>query len=271
LIVDAEGYQDDGTGHYTGTPNALIEKPWHVIHHLIETRSNYADDDDIDLSGTFADAAANLSSSFIFQFAIRKRIELNKLLALLAPQTWCRICVDKGMYKLIRNKKISDSAIKNSFLIDNLTGVSSVLTEMDKIKNKIEVRYGLDYTIGYWDNPDAYANDPSKSVNSASITKFGERVLSLLFFAIKNDSTLADLLSARYKDTLSVQRKLVEMPLLLSNLDIQREGKYNITSPQLGLSSHPMEIMDIDYFASNPIAGKVMKVWAKFIDMVSYT
>jgi hypothetical protein len=42
LHVDIDGYEDDGSGTYTGVANALIEEPWDIIKHLIDNFSNGA-------------------------------------------------------------------------------------------------------------------------------------------------------------------------------------------------------------------------------------
>lgn len=45
VSADIQGFQDDGSGTYTGTPNALIERPDHIMKHFLIDRCGVASGD----------------------------------------------------------------------------------------------------------------------------------------------------------------------------------------------------------------------------------
>ena len=100
IIVDVQGYEDDGSGTFTGTPNQLIERPGRQIHHLLINHSNGVTPSNIDLDGSFADTQSFLPAEYKFGFAINFQIELESLLVKLAWQCWCRFFWFAGKAKL---------------------------------------------------------------------------------------------------------------------------------------------------------------------------
>jgi hypothetical protein len=257
LVIDADGYADDGAGHYTGVADALIEEPWDVFHHLIETYSDGAVHANIDLAGSFADAAANLPAFFKFGFAITNKIDLNRLLAMLAQQTWCRFIWEAGTAKLNRIKFTGTSAKSlntdnDSILNNKRLAVNVQSAGLREIHNDIEVKHNLDLTLGGHRSPDAYEGTITGS-DATSIGLYGTRQRTFLFFAVGDNSEMATYLQNNllvfYKD---IHQKVI-FPSFLKHIELERGDVIDITTSQLGLSGKDHEIVDVDYFPPVPI------------------
>lgn len=271
LICNGEGYKDDGSGHYTGSASALIEEPWDVIHHILETYSNgpvaHAD---IDLAGSFADAETNVPASpgdYTFAFTITRQVRLNELLTLLAKQTWCRFVWEAGTAKLnrIKTSGSSDKSLDtddDSLLINDQLAVKIEQWGLDRIYNDVTVLYNIDHTLSYgdWGNPDAYQANSNDS-DATSITAYGRRHRTFHCFAIGDNSTMADDLRAKllafYKDA----RQIFSFPSLMRNVELERGDLADITCSQLGLSADLAEIIAVDCDLPVPLQERGPVVW----------
>jgi hypothetical protein len=268
LICNGEGYKDDGSGHYTGVASALVEEPWDVIHHVLETCSNgpvaHAD---IDLAGSFADADTNLPASYKFAFTITRQVRLNELLTLLAKQTWCRFVWEAGMAKLnrIKTSGSSDKSLNtddDSLLVNDQLAVKIEQWGLDRIYSDVTVLYNIDHTLssGDWGNPDAYLANSNDS-DAASISAYGRRQRTFHCFAIGDNSTMADDLRAKllafYKDA----RQVFSFSSLMRNVELERGDLAEITCSQLGLSADLAEIIAVNYDLPIPIQERGPMVW----------
>jgi hypothetical protein len=275
LICNGQGYKDDVAGHYTGTPTTqpVIEEPWDVIHHILETYSNgpvaHAN---IDLAGSFADAATNLPASYKFAFTITRQVRLNELLTLLAKQTWCRFVWEAGAAKLnrIKTSGSSDKSLdtdNDSLLVNDQLAVKVEQWGLDRIYNDVTVLYNIDHTLSYGDrgNPDAYQANSNAS-DATSITAYGKRHRTFRCFAIGDNSTMADDLRAKllafYKDA----RQVFSFPSLMRNVELERGDLADITCSQLGLSADLAEIIAVDYDLPVPIQERGPMVWFTLLD-----
>lgn len=102
IIADIDGIKDDGSGTITGTPDALIEDPGHVITHLLLNHSNAGlVIGDIDVAGSFAELENLRHGIYKFAFYLKGINSLNEILALLAFQTWARFVWEVGIAKLL--------------------------------------------------------------------------------------------------------------------------------------------------------------------------
>ena len=261
LVVDIEGHADDGTyqtaGHYTGTPDALIVKPWDIIHHVAENYSNGITHADTDLAGSFQAAEDNLPTFYEFGFIVPPKIHLNRLLAMLAQQTWCRLIEEAGIIKLNRIRLsgiTSDKSLNtdnDSLLEDNRLMVNIRTPGKKGIFNDIEVKYNLNYTRGKFNSPDAYEKSAQNS-DSDSIAKFGTLDREFLFFAVQDDEMANDLqgkLLVFYK----IARQTASFPSFPKNIELIRGDIVDITTSQLGLSAEFYEVIGGDYMPPVPI------------------
>jgi len=204
VVFDAQGYKDDGSGTYTGTADALIERAPDVIQHLLRVPggvpSAYVD------AASFAQARDDQASYYKLSGVITERTNILKE-ALLA------LC--------------GQSALKLDFPVDKFTARAlpatypappKTLTEarvapgslrvfagpVSDIINSGNVRYGRDWSVGRSER--AYTGVIAFS-DSASITKYGERKQDTRFWFdfIDGDNTAmaqdqADFWLARLKE-----------------------------------------------------------------------
>jgi hypothetical protein len=260
IIVDAQGQPDDGSGTYTGTPALLIERPGHIIHHIL---INYANDvvaADIDLSGSFAETESNLPAAYEFGFAINNQIELINLLNRLAWQCWCRVFTSAGVWKLmeIKTSGTADKSIntkRDSITIKNRLALTYSKTSLNSLINKIDLRYNLDYVLGGWGNPDAYQAS-SEDSDSTSITAYKTRDKILLAFAIGDNSTMANNLRARFLTRFKDPRFLYSFPTTLKHVDLEIGDLISLTCEQLELTDVLCEILADEYSPPIPNKGK---------------
>ena len=85
ISIDGQGFQDDGSGTYTGTPDALIERPNHIRKHILIDRCGQA----ANIIDTVSDALANdffQTNSYVLGFPILQRPNVRSLLNRIATQ-----------------------------------------------------------------------------------------------------------------------------------------------------------------------------------------
>ena len=203
LICSFKGYKDKSDGHYTGTAYALIEKPPDVIHFLWEKFSNGAVHADLDIAGTFLDARNNLPVSYKFGFALTWQVGLNTFSAQLAQMSYCRFFTSAGLAKFAR---IVDYKLPVK-VID--TDDYSPLTEdaekkirvkrfggaIEKIVNKVEIKFKHNPILGSKEDPNAYA-DNSESLDAdaqSSIDRYGEQRKTWRMWAVRDDAMALDI------------------------------------------------------------------------------
>jgi hypothetical protein len=272
LIVDCEGTPDDNPAHYTDVADSLIKEPWDIIHHILENYGNGVTDSDIDLAGSFQDAEDNLPSSYEFAFSIRQKIAMNRLLAMLAQQTWCRFVWEAGVAKLNRIKEsgVSSKAIDTD--TDSILSRAERLQvvarkrSLNKIFNDIEVKSNLNYTLGSWDAPDAY-KDSSETTDANSITNFGTRQRTWLMFAIGDNSSMANDVRDKLLDFYKLSRKEFIFPGWLKNVELERGDLVELTTTQLGINDRLCEIIGVDYSMSIPIQRRNPELNFRLLDL----
>lgn len=251
LIIDIEGYKDDTPKHYTDSDGGLIEEPWDVMHHLIENHSNGAGDSDIDLAGSFQDAEDNLPASYKFAFAIIDQRNLNRLLAQLAVQTYCRFVWEAGVARLLRIKTSGspDKSIDtddDTILKNGKLDIRMRRKGLNEIVNNIEIKYNLNPTLGGWSNPDAYEGTTDDN-DATSITTYGERSKTYLMYAIGDNATMVEDLRDKYLELLKDPRREITFTTFMKNIEIERGDLLSITSSQFGLSSILGEIINTEF------------------------
>lgn len=91
----SQGYADDGSGTYTGTPDGLIEHPIDVAHHLLRTIGGLSASDVVTTAGefgSFTDARSLLAGYKMRAHIARANTKLDTLLAQISDQAlvWFR-------------------------------------------------------------------------------------------------------------------------------------------------------------------------------------
>ena len=176
VSADIQGYQDDGSGTYTGTPAALIEQPDHILRHLLIVKCGLSasewDSITYDASGTYYAA-----QSFTLGVVVLQKPNVRMLINRIAHQSKSLEFWEAGVHHLIAIT--GDETIDKTF-DENRIDLNQIwikYTDRINIKNSLSARYARDWS-GYSDNVDATADteaDRSVVVSSDadSITKYG--------------------------------------------------------------------------------------------------
>lgn len=144
VAADADGFQDDGSGTYTGTPNALIERADHILKHLIIAKCGKTASE-IDAADYAAAGAYFSANSFVLGFAILMRPNVRMLINRIANQTKAIDCWEAGVHHLIH---IPDTESRDGLIeaarID-LGRIRVKYTPRVDIQNSLSARY-----LRYW-------------------------------------------------------------------------------------------------------------------------
>lgn len=265
LICDIEGIKDDSAGHYTGTANALIEKPDDVFHLLIENFSNGATHADIDLMGSFADVAANLPASYKFGFVITEPVKLSELLPSLAMQCFCRFSWDAGLARLSRIKTASDVSVKSidagvdAVLSDNQLQISFQRPLKTALYDIIHIKYNLERTLGGWQDNDAYADD--------AVSGAGKKSLTIMCFAIGDNDTMANDLASKWYSIYSISKKPMMLTTSIKHLELECGDVVSITCAPFSMTSVKHEVISIDLLTPEPISEKAPRIEFKLLEL----
>ena len=231
MVVSGEGYQDDGSGTITGTPNALIERPDHVIHHLFLTWSGISD--------FYTDAASELASKgYKFAGGIDTYKRLAKWCNELAFQARCRFRLHAGQPQLTwRPDSITPSKTITNSMIDHTPDGDTMLqgpwlSPYSELINKIALHYNRDWNKS---GEGAYRGI-KKDSSSTSITRYGEKEIpELFFFDFVRDTPMALDVLAFYLAILAWRKRVYTLPVhldlstLLSGDGITLEPEDNLT------------------------------------------
>ena len=173
VTVHVDGYRDDGAGTYTGTPDALIERPDHVFKHiwceLLGAPSGDIDSTTFTAAGTFF-----ATNSYAFSIVIDEPVQADTLLMRLALQCRSRFFVTAyGKAKLIVRElgQASGHAIaKNEIKYDSMLIRRSATEDLI---NYFHIHYNQDRTKSRTD-PAAYLG-VKKFADAVSISRYGQR------------------------------------------------------------------------------------------------
>jgi hypothetical protein len=174
VLFDCDGYKDDGSGTYTGSASALIEKPADVLHHLARVVGGLpsARVDGSAFSTLRSDMASGALASYKFAGNLIDRASnLKELLLALSFQARVKIDwpVDRLTARLLRS---SYSSPPKTIGAANIAPETLQVTRGDAkdLINKIDLRYGRAWHEGRSEH--AYTKI-SKASDSTSIAKYG--------------------------------------------------------------------------------------------------
>jgi hypothetical protein len=170
ISVDAEGFMDDGSGTYTGTPNALIDRPDHQSKHIIIDRCGLSTDEINAAAYTAAGTFFN-SNSFTLGFAILQRPNARLLLNRIATQAKALEFWEAGEHHI---SPIETSPSVDKVIDDNRVDLAQIwlkYTDRIHIKNKLTASYSRQWS-GHIDDVEADQAIVIAS-DAGSITTFG--------------------------------------------------------------------------------------------------
>lgn len=170
VSADVDGFQDDGAGTYTGSADALIERPDHIAKHIIIDRcglsSDYIDSTSYTASGTQY-AAASMSLGI----CILERPNVRNLLSRIAKQSKSIEFWEAGVHHL---KYIEDTPDVDGFIDQYRIDAGQIWTKYTlraAIENKISANF---YRLwaGYKEGEED--RGVVTAVDSDSVAVFGE-------------------------------------------------------------------------------------------------
>ncbi len=224
VTCDVEGYADDASGSYTGTPGALIENPADVARHFMQT---WLELDAYGFDLSFNTARATLAGlGYSFAGVINSPVDGMELLDSFCAQARMGLSHDGFTAKAwvtddappVPARVITPAAIKCGCLKISRTGREEVI-------NRLSVHYkkdlSVDGTSRFMEVADSSAAYPSTG-DPASVLIYGpkspRRPFSLGF--VRDGQTaysLRDFYITRYKD--AVRR--VGFTVFLDNIDLE--------------------------------------------------
>lgn len=148
VACDVDGCPDDGSGTYTGTPNALIERPDHVRKFILMNWFGFAAGD---IGGSFATVGATyagrISGGYKFAFVVHEiatqTMELFKQMDL---QSRSNLFESGGLFQLAFGSTGTPTSQK-TFSKDNIIGSFKFSkTEVVDVKNKLVGYYFKDHS-----------------------------------------------------------------------------------------------------------------------------
>lgn len=246
VTADVDGYPDDGAGTYTGTPNALIERPDHVFKFIWGILLG-APSGDID-SATFTAAGAFYAANgYKFTLLINGPVAAADLLMRLALQCRSRFFVTPyGTAKLLvrqLGQASGHAIIKSEIKRDSVSIERSPTTE---IINLFNISYGRDLTKDAG-SPESYGG--SKNFQSAaSITRYGQRewkgAQALFCFDAVRDAVMAEDVGDFLLAYHCRARKMPHFGVFLDNMEIEPGDIIDVTHP-LDASGFVAEVQKI--------------------------
>ena len=169
ISADIDGFQDDGSGTYTGTPAALIERPDHIAKHIIIDRCGLTTSE-IDATAYTAAGTFFNTNSYVEKFVVKQKPNVRSLLSRIMHQARAIDIWEAGVHHIIPIPAADsvDIAIDQNRIDLGSFGVR--YTPRVDIKNTFRALY--DYFWTGFSGPEAtrgvvLAND------SVSATKFG--------------------------------------------------------------------------------------------------
>lgn len=213
FVADVEGYQDDASGTITGTPNALIQRPDHIIEHIwTELLSR----DSSEIGSSFATSGTTYASnSWNFAFCLPDISQnLQEIFDFLAMQCKSRLYSVVGKLELVYQED-SPPGGSDSITFAKKDRIGQPVfdkTAIEQVKNKLIGYYNRDFSLqnGYKD---------SVTVSDAtSISKYGTLEFSINFPAIKTSGHTTSILNwllSEKKDVLWVIEMNAPSPALL--------------------------------------------------------
>jgi hypothetical protein len=253
ITAHVQGYRDDISGTYTGTPNALIERPDHIFKHIWSILMG-APFNDIDTTSFDASGAFYAANTYKFAKLINEPVQAVDLLTSLALQCRSRFIVSsEGKAKLLvrqLNQSSSHSVVKNEIKYDSMS-VKRSLT--DEIINLFYINCDLDLTLSPND-PISYKYN-LKFTDATSITRYGQRTWQgasdiFCFDAVRDTAmcvNVGNFLLAYHCRA----RNMPHFGVFLDNLEIEPGDIIDITHPLDAMTNFVAEVLKVVHHLGN--------------------
>ena len=154
IACDVKGYQDNGAGDYTGTPDASINRPDWILKHILVAKCGLGFGD-LDDAGSYSDAGTYYNANSItLAPVILEPPSVRALCQRIAYQARSLQFWEAGVHKLIH---MPDTETTDRYLDANRIDLNQIwvqYTPRVDIKNTLTSRYARDWS-GYSDNIEA--------------------------------------------------------------------------------------------------------------------
>lgn len=222
ILIDAQGYQDDASGTFTGTANALIERPDHVLKHFLYTFIGWP------TANFYTNAGTQFSTkNYKFSALINEYENLSRWVRDFALQSRCRFRFASGQARLlwrpdsITSQKTLTADMVKAIDSGDRSGAPErriYMTPFDEVINKISVHFNKDWSKS---GEDSY-KDISETSDATSIAKYGEKQSpELFYFDFVTDSAMAQDLRDHYLAYYKNRKRLIEQTVFLDNADVE--------------------------------------------------
>lgn len=247
VTCDLEGYQDDGSGTYTGTANSLIERPDHVFKHFLVEQLSFPSGD-ID-STTFTAAGTFFNTnSYALAFLVNRKITAEAQLMKLALQCRSRFMVTAyGKAKLIVRQLSQSSGhaiAKNEIKTDS---VRMRRNRVEDLINYFNIYYDKDHGEEKYD-AGAYASVKNFS-DATSISRYGQREWKggqdVFLFDAVTDATMIAHVGAFLLDYHELVRKMPAFSVFLDNMEIEPGDYIGVTHDLDSMSGFVCEVAKV--------------------------
>ncbi len=195
VTCEVTGLIDDGSGTYTGTPNAVITRPDHVRKYILSARGGlpvaYID------PTSFANAGIRYAGlAYYFDGLLDADLTVREAEKKLARQSRSRFFWNAGRAKIAVQEKLADWSIVRDLGASDLRlrALSVTRKRVANLVNTIRLFYSRD-----WTSKEGGSKDYKASVNdndTDSVTQHGvrEKRDDYLFDCVSRDAMAADLL-----------------------------------------------------------------------------
>ena len=210
VTCDVQGYADDGSGTYTGTPGALINKAVDVVRHFDVVHGGYAFAD-VELAPGLA---ADMGSTYSLNGRIDQPGKSLQIAARMAFESRLAHKAEIGKARLTMLKTLmTPDFIVTTDRLKFLQGSKQSLlrrrVSMNEVINKVVLRYNRDWTKGR--GVDSYRSmDSPPKENTASQARYELQQRDDKFLCDWiTDSTMASAVAQFYLDLYQERRELV--------------------------------------------------------------
>ncbi|WP_447983775.1 hypothetical protein [Nitrospira sp. Nam74] len=251
VTCEGEGYADDASGTYTGTPNALIQLSRDVIRHFLMTYCALETRDVV----YSTNLAVKMGSTYTLNGVIQEPTSARRVAARMAFESGCWLKFQAGVAKLtFREATYSAGKLVTThdlvFLQPGRQTVSTQRVPTDWIINQLDIRYKRDW--GQSRSTSAY-QACTRVENLSSQTRFGIKARPDLFMCdfVTTDAH-ATALSGLYLALYSERREVVQFRTRLQHLNIAYGDKVRLQdrmAPRL-----TGEILSADFTPGNAAA-----------------
>ena len=244
VYADIDAQRDDGSGTYTGDPNALIERPDHFFKHVWKALLGGLL---ADLDSSFTTAGAFYAANpYALSHVIREPIRAADLFAKIAFQ--CRSKCFMSPYGKLRlivrqlgqpsGQSIVADEIKRDSMHIERSAVAALI-------NYFNIYYDLDFSKGRSvDNCQAV----KEFTDSASVTKYGQKEPTdpalFLFDAVSLDAMAEDV-GDFYLEFQKMVRKIPQCEVFLDNMEVEQGDIVDLTHPLDSMSGFACEVIKI--------------------------